>query len=239
MNSEEKNRLLTENQLIWSPVVANSAMNRERKATGVNSYEKEFRLHPGQFLEDCVRRNGQASWLDLCCGQGSALIQTARYFADKNLQEKVTLTGVDLLDAFQHVPASITCLQLQVASIVNWRPSHAYDLITCSHGLHYLGDKLKAIAMAVQSLRPDGLFIGQLDLQNIHIKGADSNRYIKSLLKQHAIAYNSRNKMISCKGPVTLQYDCRYLGADDNTGPNYTGQGAVTSFYDASPLTGD
>ena len=43
--------LLNEQALEWSPVVANNTMNRERKATGVNSYEKDIKLNPLVFLD--------------------------------------------------------------------------------------------------------------------------------------------------------------------------------------------
>jgi len=45
-------KLLAEKDLIWSPIVANSRMNRARKSSGVNSYEKEFKFKPENFLED-------------------------------------------------------------------------------------------------------------------------------------------------------------------------------------------
>lgn len=32
-------KLLSENELVWSWVVANSKMNRKRNASGVNSYD--------------------------------------------------------------------------------------------------------------------------------------------------------------------------------------------------------
>ena len=38
------------------------------------------------------------------------------------------------------------------ASLATWRPERAYDLITCVHGLHYIGDKLGLVARAASWL---------------------------------------------------------------------------------------
>ncbi|WP_188316251.1 hypothetical protein [Chitinophaga agrisoli] len=64
--------LLSESELIWSSVVANTRMNRERNASGINSYEQEFRFKPEDHLITTIHKQGYAKWLDLCCGQGKA-----------------------------------------------------------------------------------------------------------------------------------------------------------------------
>lgn len=51
-------KLLSEKELIWSTVVANSTMNRARNASGLNSYEKEFRSKPEQFLYKHIEQFG-------------------------------------------------------------------------------------------------------------------------------------------------------------------------------------
>jgi 2-polyprenyl-3-methyl-5-hydroxy-6-metoxy-1,4-benzoquinol methylase len=226
--------LLDEKELIWSAVVANSVMNRDRNASGINSYEKEFKLIPADYLEKLVKENGQASWLDLCCGSGLALIQTASVFARKGLQQQVTLKGIDLLDTFPPVDTQISCLDLEVNSVVDWQSDSTYDLITCSHGLHYLGDKLKVITAAITSLKPNGYFIAHLDLTNIQVKSTNSDVFLRKLFIRNNLHYNIRNKLITRKGAGTFVAELRYLGADDQAGPNYTGQGAVTSYYDLS-----
>lgn len=229
--------LLDEKELVWSAVVANSAMNRDRNASGINSYEKEFKFVPADYLEKLIKENGHASWLDLCCGSGLALIQTASVLAGKELQQRVTLTGIDLLDTFPPVDDQITCLDLKVTSVIDWQPDRFYDLITCSHGLHYLGDKLKVITTAITSLKSNGYFIAHLDLTNIQVKDTNSDVFIKKLFTRNNLHYSTRNKIITCKGTGTLIAALRYLGADDQAGPNYTGQGAVTSYYDLLPDT--
>lgn len=55
-------KLLSENELVWSWVVANSKMNRKRNASGVNSYEKELKIKPEVFLEEHIRQFGTARY---------------------------------------------------------------------------------------------------------------------------------------------------------------------------------
>ncbi len=70
--------LLNDGLLERSAVVANCRMNRERNLTGSNGYTKEIGFNP---IERLIERSGSgriASWLDMCCGKGHALIQAAR-----------------------------------------------------------------------------------------------------------------------------------------------------------------
>lgn len=214
--------LLTEQELIWSPIVANNRMNRKRVASGVNSYEKELYFNPAVYLDEVLAKQGQVKWLDLCCGEGNALLQYAKGLPT---QAGVTLTGIDLVDQFQQIPGDVHCLQFEVRSLVDWVPADKYDLITCVHGIHYIGDKLQVIAAALRALEPEGLFIGHLDLANI--KGVDA----KQLFAQHKVGYNGRRRLLTCTGPRHIELQLTYAGADDQTGPNYTGQEAVTSYY--------
>ncbi len=224
-------RLLSDNELVWSPVVANSRMNRSRKASGINSYEKEFKFKPELFLEACIRKYGQVSWLDLCCGEGNALIQAATYLFDLGIHERATLKGVDLVDAFQPIGTPHGCIGFEALSIVDWVPSQPYDLITCSHGLHYVGDKLKVVETAIGALGSQGLFIANLDIDSIVIEGVTSKTWLRDFLKNAGIDYNGRTKIIRCSSPLEIDFNLIYKGADDLAGPNYTGQEAVTSFY--------
>jgi len=223
--------LLPEEKLIWSPTVVNSRMNRERNASGVNSYEKEFKFKPEEYLSAKITESGQASWLDLCCGQGKALIQTAEYFDKRGQQAVIKLKGIDLIDTFSTIEQHLTCINLETGSLNDWESGETYDLITCVHGLHYLGDKLKTIKAIVKALNPAGLFIANLDLNNIVIQGTKSNDFLNKYFKQNGLVYNSRSKIIKRVGPANIKISVRYLGADDATGPNYTGQDAVTSYY--------
>jgi trans-aconitate methyltransferase len=225
-------KLLSENELIWSWVVANSKMNRERNASGVNSYERELKFKPETFLENYIHQFGFVKWLDLCCGQGKALIQAADYLSKKNLQDKATLKGVDLVDAFQPIPPSITCINFEVRSIVVWSAEDQYDLITCIHGLHYIGDKLKVLKTVLGRLSAEGLFVANLDLNNISIVNDDAENYLMDFFNKYNIQYNRRTRMLVCKGARQLDLKVSYKGASDEAGPNYTGQDAVCSMYE-------
>ncbi|MBD0670490.1 hypothetical protein BU198_07115, partial [Streptomyces sp. CBMA156] len=69
-------RLIGDSELTASPVVANSTMNRERGLTGVNSYARELGFDP---LDRLAEHGGTApGWLDLCSGEGRALVEAAR-----------------------------------------------------------------------------------------------------------------------------------------------------------------
>lgn len=231
--------LLPEDKLVWSPVVANSRMNRERNASGINSYEQEFKFRPETFLESKIKESGQSSWLDLCCGQGKALQQTASYFYKRGIQENIALKGIDLLDSFPDPEKEITCLAFESKSVVDYVPDYKYDLITCVHGIHYLGDKLKVIETAINALKPGGMLIANLDINNVIIKGTDSNRFLKSFFKKNQISYNSRIKVLKRVGPANIKFNLTYLGADDTAGPNYTGQEAIDSYYAIKLYTPD
>lgn len=220
--------LLSEKDLVWSAVVANCSMNRDRNASGINSYEKEFKLVPAHFLAQKVQEQGFASWLDLCCGSGFALAQTYDVLAQRGLQQQVYLKGIDLLDTFPTGAENSQGISFEVASVVDWQPDRSYDLITCSHGLHYLGDKLQVIAMACKALKPNGYFIAHLDMKNITVPPSVS---LKQLFKEQGLSYNARTHLLTCNGPRNFNAGLTFLGADDQAGPNYTGQGAVNSHY--------
>jgi trans-aconitate methyltransferase len=223
--------LLSEDKLQWSPVVANSAMNRERGASGVNSYEKELKLNPVSYLTATLQQHGRAAWLDPCCGAGNALWQTAEHFNQLDTPQNLTIHGLDLVDSFSTIPVGTSCLSFEVASVVDWTTTNKFDLVTCSHGLHYVGDKLRVIQTALSCLTTHGVFVANLDLANIMVEQANSVRLLKQLFSEAGIEYNAKNKLIKCIGPAEVKFKLHYLGADDTVGPNYSGQPAVTSHY--------
>lgn len=224
-------KLLTENELIWSPIVANNRMNRKRNASGINSYEKELNFKPEVYLDLRLEQKGHVKWLDLCCGEGNALIQYAHKAAGKAYQEHVTLLGIDLTDQFQPISPIVNCLRFEVGSLVNWSNNDQYDLITCIHGLHYIGDKLKVLFSSLKAIADQGLFMANLDMNNIKIEGDRNGQYLKKLFRENEIEYNGRKKLVICKGPREIRFNLTYMGADDQSGPNYTGQDAVDSHY--------
>jgi len=223
--------LLTEKELVWSPVVANNNMNRSRNARGVNSYEKDIKLDPIKFLLKHIEAYGSVTWLDLCCGEGRALVEAAKYLQSHNLQHRAKLTGLDLVDYFVPMPSSVTCLDFLVQPLNGWKPVLKYDLITCVHGLHYAGDKLAVLQNCLTSINNNGYFIADFDIKSVYINGIDAEKYIKAIFVANSIQYNAKTHIIRCAGLRNVNFEVTYLGADDKAGPNYTGQGAVNAYY--------
>jgi SAM-dependent methyltransferase len=209
--------MLDEETLARSSVVANNAMNRERGLTGPNSYSKDLGVDVEALLD-----TGSA-WLDLCCGSGRALVEAAALFGDR-----VRIVGLDLVDFFVDAAGP----ELITGSVATWRPDGTFDLITCVHGLHYVGDKLGAITRAVSWLRPDGRFVANFDAADVRdADGVPLRRSLTSALRKAGIDYDARKRRLSCVGPRSVVLPFDYLGADDQAGPNYTGQPAVVSHY--------
>jgi SAM-dependent methyltransferase len=234
--------LISDRELSGSEVVANATMNRERGLQGVNSYARELGFHPLRFLLDRPDRE-PAVWLDLCCGSGRALIEAGECLGERGTPQRASLIGVDLIPMFASIPAHVTSVRLEAASITDWLPGSGLtesrntaawsgaDLITCVHGLHYVGDKLAVLARAVSWLRPDGLFAGHMDLDNIHLEGGVGGT--ARALRKLGLRWDPRRHLLSCRGLSILDIPFEYLGADARSGPNWTGQPAVTSHYRA------
>ncbi|GAA1590372.1 class I SAM-dependent methyltransferase [Actinomadura kijaniata] len=203
-------RLLDDDALERSPVVANNAMNRERTLRG---YAR------GLGVDIVAAR--PARWLDLCCGTGRALFEAAALLPDTEI------VGVDLVDHFLPAvpPAN---LRLVTASVAAWEPPGAFDLITCVHGLHYVGDKLGTLARVASWLAPDGLFVADFDARGVHVP---SPRRLAAELRANGFVHDARRRRVSLRGRREVAFPYRYRGADDQVGPNYTGQPAVASFY--------
>jgi SAM-dependent methyltransferase len=219
-------RLLDDTALEASSVVANNAMNRERQLAGVNSYTRELGFNPVDVLTAHLAETESVAWLDLCCGSGRALTQAAARLREAGFADRVTLVGVDLVDTFAAAPEPT----LIRASITTWTPRHAFDLITCVHGLHYVGDKLAMLTRAAGWLTPTGQLVADLDLASIRLAdGREAGRRLTSRLREAGYAY--RDRRVTRTGPGQPHLPYTYLGADDHAGANYTGQPAVHSYY--------
>ena len=227
--------LLSDEQLERSAVVANCRMNRERSLTGSNGYDQELGFDPLNEMRRRTAEGRSATWLDLCCGSGKALTEAARIVHDEGLDVKIV--GVDLVGMFLRSDPDLTCLRLVEASLSGWLPDRSFDLITCVHGLHYVGDKLRLIARAVSWLVEDGLFVANLDLHNVKIPdGKPTGRRIANGLRRAGLEYDRRRRLVVCRGRKVVDLPYRYLGADDQAGTNYTGQPAVDSYYEPSEI---
>jgi SAM-dependent methyltransferase len=145
------------------------------------------------------------------------------------------LTGVDLVGLFDLIPAG-AAVQLVTASAASWEPDRTFDLITCVHGLHYIGDKLAVLTRAASWLAPGGLMAADLDLRSIRLPGGEpATRRLAARLRAAGFAYRARRHQITRTGPARIRLPYAYLGADDQAGPGYTGQPAVESHYDEIP----
>lgn len=224
--------LLNDDALARSSVVANCRMNRERTLTGSNGYTKELGFNPLEELRERVRGGKQSAWLDLCCGTGAALVEAAMMAEREGFGERIQIVGVDLVLEPPHSRAKSPILRLVEASLSKWEPDQRFDIVTCVHGLHYIGDKLGIIQRATSWLTDDGRFTANLDLSNIHIQDdSKSDRNISSELRKQGLTYNRRTKLIECEGQRDVHFALEYLGANDEAGPNYTQQPAVDSYY--------
>ncbi|MFC9324310.1 class I SAM-dependent methyltransferase [Kitasatospora sp. NPDC057015] len=216
-------QLYSEQALADCDVVANSTMNRARGLTGVNSYARELGFDPVVRL---LAAPGPPAWLDLCSGEGHALRAAAA-----RLPDDAVLTGVDLVGPRTRSPLPPT-VELVTASTADWRPVRAYDLITCVHGLHYLGDTLALLTRAAGWLKSDGLLAADLDPASLRLPdGGPAARPVLAALRAAGFEYDARRHRLTLHGGRTLTLPFTWLGADPAAGPNYTGQPAVASYY--------
>jgi SAM-dependent methyltransferase len=216
-----------------SPVVANSAMNRDRALLGANSYSKDLGEDLLALLTAAASRPGEVAWLDLCCGAGRALSEAARLLdADPSTRSRVSITGVDLVASFDAPRSSEKGLRILEANLERWEPDETFDLVTCVHGLHYVGDKLGLIRRALTWIRPRGVFLANLDLANVRLEGGrPAARLVGAAFRAGGLAWRPKARVLRSDGPRSLDTGLEFLGANDRAGPNYTGQAAVNSYY--------
>jgi hypothetical protein len=217
--------LVGDGELALSEVVANRTMNRERTLAGVNSYARELGFDPAERLH-----GHPGGWLDLCSGEGLALRAAAAV-----LPPGTPLTGVDLVGPLGPVPV-LPGLHLVTASVAGWRPDRSgFGLVTCVHGLPYLGDKLGLLARWAGWPAPDGLLAVTFDPGSVrHADGSSAARPVLAALRAAGFRYSSARRLLTLQGgrglPPAFE-GFQYLGADPAAGPNWTGQPAVASYY--------
>lgn len=72
------------------------------------------------------------------------------------------------------------------------------------------------------------------------VRGADGaplGRVLTKALRAAGFSYDNRKKLLSRTGTGQPRLPFTYLGADDEAGPNYTGQPAVHSRYETQGPT--
>lgn len=228
--------LIGDTELESSPVVANRTMNRGRGLAGVNGYDRELGLDVLELLRERMAAVGRASWLDLCCGEGRAVIQGAAELAGSSLSSgKATVVGVDLVEAFALPGAPPPGLELVAASVAGWqpRPGQTFDLISCVHGLHYIGDKLGLLERAAAWTAPGGVFAATFDPAGVRHTGdrRSAARRVLRVLRDAGATYDARRHLLSWRGPTSLDFAARYAGADPGAGFGYVGIETVDSCY--------
>jgi len=216
--------LLPDEMLERSGVVANCRMNRDRVLTGTNGYAHDLKFNPFDFLRQRILQNGTAGWLDLCCGAGNALAEASRAAEEAGISRDLAIVGVDLVGMFGAAARDRENVTLIEASLSSWEPERRFDLITCVHGLHYIGDKLGLIGRAVSWLDEGGIFAAHLDLENIVVEGKSSaRRILLSEFRKNLLEYDVRRKIVRGNGRRRIEFSLEYLGGDDSAGPNFTG----------------
>ncbi len=216
-----------------SGIVANCRMNRERTLFGTNGYETELGYNPFYVMLSKLRPGLTVGWLDLCCGSGRALIEALNHIQLMQFADRCEVIGVDLAGMFAGDSADLSCLQLVTASVTAWHPTRQFEVISCVHGLHYIGDKLGLISRASSWLTDNGQFMANLSLENIKLNdGRPAKRIVAAELRKQGLVYDATRKRVFCHGRRQIELPFRYLGADDHAGPNYTGQPAVDSYYE-------
>jgi SAM-dependent methyltransferase len=226
-------RLLSNAELLASETVANSCMNRDRGLSGVNSYARELGFDIVDFLQERVVQNGEAFWYDACCGTGRALAQFVN--SGEPRAQAVRVLGVDLIGDFVASPASPAELRLVAADVVSFRPESPADLITCVHGIHYLGDKLKFLETVYAALAPGGVFIGHFDPANLRFteSGTDWSRLLRRIRAEGVNMEVRRHRLHMVRNDTPLSFGLVYQGAQRAEGPNFSGMVGVDSWYAA------
>ncbi len=224
--------MLSVDDLRSSPIVANATMNRGRGFSGVNSYGRELRFDISQFLAERVQKQGKALWLDVCCGEGRALVEAGTQFVDFDWGKQVEIVGVDLVEMFTSRKAS--SVSLVSADVMDFTHNRPADLITCVHGLHYLGDKLGFLEKAYAMLSPNGLFLGHLDTENLRSTNPTSRIWPAATrhARKSGVFPTHKNHLAQIeRANATLDFGVHYEGATPSEKPNYTAITVIDSWY--------
>ena len=115
------------------------------------------------------------------------------------------------------------------ASVHVWEPNERvdrFDLITCVHGLHYIGVRLGLIERIATWLRPGGLFLANFDTTDIRDpQGAPLTHRLGTLFRRNGLVYNRRQHLIRLDGPRGIDFGLQFLGAKDDVGARLHGAG--------------
>ena len=159
-------------------------------------------------------------------------MEAGEQFAASEWGHQVQIVGVDLVEMF--TPENAPGVTLTAADVAAFTLDRPADLITCVHGLHYLGDKLGFLQHAYAMLAPGGLLLANLDADNLRASGADSSVWRQAV--RHAgnggvtLDFKGHVLRIERTG-VTLDFGVTFQGATVSEQPNYTGITVIDSWY--------
>jgi SAM-dependent methyltransferase len=204
-------------------------MNRSRGLIGVNSYTKDLKFDVLDWLVDRQNAKGSAVWYDVCCGEARALFQAAEELDRRHLRD-VKLIGADLIQTSRQTHDLITLIEGDVSTLT---PAPEIDLITCVHGLHYIGDKLGLLSHLSGLLAPGGLFVGNIDPVNIRIGGQPAKGWgtIARLADAGKSRFVYKDHILKILDAGRIEFDVQYQAATISEGPNYTGITVMDSWY--------
>ena len=222
--------MLTPAEVLKSHIVANSTMNRARGLSGVNSYGKDLRFDVLDWLLKRYESTGSVVWYDVCCGEARALFQAADALRERGIWDGVTIVGADLVMDSRLVREDVTLIEGDVSTIV---PVTKVDLITCAHGLHYIGDKLGLLSHLSGLLANDGMFVGHIDPVNVRIDGEAAKGWgsVARLAGEGKSRLVYKDHILKIVGSGRVEFDVQYLGATVSERPNYTGITVMDSWY--------
>lgn len=224
-------KTLSQAELLASDVVANATMNRGRGLSGVNSYARELRFDVPAFLQERVEARGRAFWYDPCCGQGCgqgrALAEAGEQFAATDWGQCVRIVGVDLIGDF--VPAGEN-VRLLAGDVLTWTLEGQADLITCVHGLHYLGDKLGFLERAYAQLALGGILLAHLDTANLRQPYSWTQTVRRLRAQGIRVTWKDHRQRLE-RTDAPLAFGLTYTAATISAQANYTGITVVDSWY--------
>jgi SAM-dependent methyltransferase len=223
----QNSEALSASDLVKSDIVVNGLMNRDRGFLGVNSYSRELKMDLDSWLRGRAAVGTAITWYDACCGRGRALTEAASIL-DEYQPERWVLQGSDLLDDFVDHGADV---RLTAADAVTFRTDAKFDLITCVHGIDYLGDKLGFLQNAYQLLAPGGVLCATMDLSNVMLNDRPVIGF-SALLNWQGVKLKFRDYLLRIeRNDVPLTFKGSYAGATPSSTPNYTGNQVIDSWY--------
>ena len=102
---------------------------------------------------------------------------------------------------------------------------HAFDLVTCVHGTHYMGDQLAVLTRAADWLTGDGLPVADLDLSSIRLADGGPAGPTSPLRCASPGSPRRRDSGTSAVPVATVSVSRTPISAPTTAaGPNYTSQ---------------